>query len=286
MINIAKIDKTVNSKKLFTELILKINLDESADEINQMILMLMEHEFGLPSFKLLAGSDVKWNSEVQSRWADYIDRLNRHEPVQYILGEADFFGRKFRVNPSVLIPRPETEELVHYVKQYNPKRILDIGTGSGCIAISLQLETQAMMVATDVSDGALALAKQNAKQLNAKVKFQKHNVLTHELPFADLDLIVSNPPYIPMREKNAMKLNVLNYEPHVALFVENDDPLIFYKAIVEKSRKTLVAGGKVVVEINENYGADVAAVFRNAGYNNVIVHKDTMQKDRIVSAIV
>lgn len=286
MVNIAKIDKTVNSKKLFSELILQLNLDEPAGEISQMILMLMEHEFGLPPFKLLTGTDVKWNSEAQSRWADYIDRLNRHEPVQYILGEADFFGRKFRVNPSVLIPRPETEELVHYAKQFNPQRILDIGTGSGCIAISLQLETKAMVVATDVSDDALVLANKNAKQLNANVEFHKHNVLTNEFPFGDLDLIVSNPPYIPMREKNAMKLNVLNYEPHVALFVENDDPLIFYKAIAEKSRKTLVAGGSVVVEINENYGDDVAAVFLNAGYKSVMVHKDIMKKDRMVIAVV
>ena len=275
----------MNSKKLFAELVARIELQESPEEIRQLVFMLMEHSFNVSSNQILSGTELDFTSANNSNVDEIIKRLNRHEPIHYILGKADFFGRSFSVNPSVLIPRPETEELVSLVRNYNPKKVLDIGTGSGCIAITLKLELpKAAVHAIDISAGALEVAKKNAVTLGADVEFKKLDILNEHIPFTKLDLIVSNPPYVTKGEKESMKSNVVDYEPHLALFVENDDPLLFYKVITEKSRQALISGGRIALEINENLGKRVAEVFALAGYNEISIHKDINGKDRIVSA--
>lgn len=275
----------MNSKKLFDELVNRIDLPEYSEEIKQLVFMAMEHVFGLSSSKILAGIEINYTPGLKSRADAIVEQLNQHKPIQYILGNANFFGRSFFVNPSVLIPRQETEELISLVRGHKPLRILDIGTGSGCIAISLKLELpQAKVYATDISKEALTVAKQNAKMLLADVDFHHHDILHEDIPIKELSMVVSNPPYVTRKEIETMKPNVLNHEPHLALFVENNDPLVFYTAIAKKSRQALVPGGSVHVEINENLGKDVAGVFLLAGYKNISIHKDIHGKDRIVSA--
>ncbi len=280
----------MNSKNLFTNLVLKITLPESVDEINQLAFMAMNHVFGLSPAEILIGRTVEWTPEIQDRMNTILHRMNHHEPIQYILGEAYFYGRKFLVNSNVLIPRPETEELIYRcILESNAVgknvKILDIGTGSGCIAITLKLEIPAAQVfATDISSGAIGVAQQNADQLAAPVTFFHHDILNNDLLLHDLDMIVSNPPYIAQREKSTLDQNVVNHEPHLALFVESDDPLVFYKAIAKKAQKALRPGGMVLVEINERFGEATAEVFLTHAYHPVLILQDIQGKDRIISA--
>jgi len=290
MIYLAKIDKSMNSKNLFVDLVLKITLNEPIDEINQLVFMVMDHVFGLSPAEILTGRKIEWTSEIQDRMNAIIDRINQHEPIHYILGEAEFYGRTFLVNPAVLIPRTETEELVYHCLQIfnTPGKgvsLLDIGTGSGCIAITLKLEiSSAQVFATDISNEALAVAQRNADQLGAQVNFLHHDVLNQDLPFHNLDMIVSNPPYIAIHEKNTLDENVLKHEPHLALFAESDDPLVFYKAIAKKAQKALRPKGVVIVEINERFGNATADVFLMYDYNPVLILQDINGKDRMILA--
>lgn len=279
----------MNSRKLFSELALKINLPATADEINQLVLMLMEHAFSINQNQILIGEEVSWNKPVQKKVLAWIDRLNQHEPIQYILGEADFYGRKFMVNPAVLIPRPETEELADYalslLNPYRPSTILDIGTGSGCIAITLKLALpQATVYATDISVAALTVAAENALTHGAVIYLKQHDILRQPLANTNLDLIVSNPPYISKEEMPSLAIHVSRYEPHTALFVAGEDPLLFYKAIAIKGKKALKPGGRVLVEINERFGDETAGVFLDHGYKDVCLIEDLSGKDRMVSA--
>lgn len=275
----------MNSKKLFADLVQRITLPESDDEIRQLVSMLIEHVLELSTSQVFSEVEIELTPELEIQIADCVKRLNNHEPIQYIIGKADFLGSTFLVSPSVLIPRPETEELAELIRQYPISTALDIGTGSGCLAISLKLDKpKADVYATDISDEALQVAIQNSERLGASIEFLKHDILTEVIPVTELDVIVSNPPYITLQEKDKMKPNVLDYEPHLALFVQHTDPLVFYRAIADKSRSALTPGGRVVVEINEHLGKAVADVFANAGYYNVSVVKDINGKDRIVSA--
>ncbi len=279
-----------NSKELFNDLISRITLDEDKSEIQSIIYLLLEKKTGLTKTDILAGNKIEL---VDLTFFDsFITQINDHKPIQHLLGEAEFYGRPFMVNSSVLIPRPETELLVHEIKnkllKVNPKNpsILDIGTGSGCIAITLALELPLATVhATDISKEALNTALQNAKTLGAKVQFHEHNILADEILTGPLDLVVSNPPYITAHEKSCMKKNVLMYEPHLALFAPEDDALAFYHSIAYKSKAVLVSGGTVWVEINAQFGNEVAAVFKKLGYHSVSIIKDLDNKDRIVTAV-
>ena len=219
------------------------------------------------------------------------ERINNHEPVQYILGECFFYGRIFKVNPSVLIPRPETEELVRCVIDFARRRekancgVLDIGTGSGCIATTLALELRgAKVFATDVSERALELASANAAMLGANVQFLQHNVLREALAFS-VDIVVSNPPYIAWNERSAMARNVTDYEPELALFVDSNDPLLFYKAIVNRAKESLSLNGLLAVEINERFGEDVRKLFAENDLREVEILQDALGKDRIVKGV-
>jgi release factor glutamine methyltransferase len=220
---------------------------------------------------------------------EVIERLNQGEPVQYILEEAHFLGNNFYVNRSVLIPRPETEELVQFVidekKGDKHFKVLDIGTGSGCIPITLSTRfPHTEVFATDVSEEALKVARRNNELHQSKVSFLRHDILNEKLSLRELDVVVSNPPYITEAEKSAMEDHVLNFEPHLALFA-GEDPLIFYKAIANASREALKPSGLLAVEINAQYGNDVAGIFRDSGFTNVVVLHDMHGKHRIVKGV-
>jgi release factor glutamine methyltransferase len=215
-------------------------------------------------------------------------RLKKAEPVQYVLEEADFMGQKFYVNNAVLIPRPETEELVDWALKLAKSRptqidVLDIGTGSGCIPISLALSLpKANVEATDVSDAALEVANENNSLSGNRVKFYLHNILTENLADAQYDLITSNPPYIATTELNSMAQHVVEFEPHLALFVEGEDVLLFYRKIAAKAFASLKKNGVLLVEIHHEYGSEVNGIFKKAGFHNIECRKDLSGKERMV----
>jgi release factor glutamine methyltransferase len=278
-----------NSKTVFQDFVNQLKLVDSREEVLSMSYLVFEKVLGISKTDIMAQKPII-SSTTETQLKEIVHRMNDHEPVQYILGEADFFGRKFKVSPAVLIPRPETEEMVTAIKHLhasgqlpgNPK-ILDIGTGSGCIPITLALEMpEANFFATDVSPEALKVAAFNAQKLKAEVTFIEHDILNSEISIHNLNLIVSNPPYIPLTEKNRMHTNVIEYEPHLALFVSDDDPLIFYKSIAKKSFAALVEKGILIVEINERFGEIVLVLFLQIGFVNVEIIKDVSAKDRIV----
>jgi release factor glutamine methyltransferase len=239
--------------------------------------------------------DHHLNQEQEQLYFQFKKELLQGKPVQYVLGKSWFKGKTFKVNEHVLIPRPETEELVVEIIGYHkqlpertnsPFKALDIGTGSGCIAISLQLEFPHWEVwAIDKSTTALATAKENADQLNAIIHFKETDILSdlyiNHLPA--FNLIVSNPPYIPHTDKKEMTAQVLDHEPHLALFVTNQDPLEFYKAILAFSEHHLIRGGTLWFETHMDYAHEVAALMKTEDYEEVIVRKDLQGKDRIVS---
>ena len=251
--------------------------------------------------------DMSWTDILcQTELEKIMQRLEKGEPVQYIIGVADFFGRQFHVEPGVLIPRPETEELCRWIlasdkhgltrtvresPHQSDANILDIGTGSGCIAITLALELpDSKVIAWDISDDALRIASENAKQLGADVVFDKQDVLnisltSHLSPLTShYDLIVSNPPYICEKEKSAMECNVLEHEPHLALFVPDDDPLLFYRAIAQYAAETLKAQGSLFFEINPLYADDLARMLRMMSYNDILIQQDQFGKPRFLKA--
>jgi len=221
----------------------------------------------------------------------YSAELLTHRPVQYVLHESWFAGMKFYVDEQVLIPRPETEELVEWVADtLRPSphpSILDIGTGSGCIAIALaRLLPGARVHACDISEGALSIAKRNASSLGSDIHFRHLDILDPggwaALP--PFHALVSNPPYIPVQDKTTMTPHVLEFEPHLALFVEDNDPLLFYRAIAGLAGEKLLPGGSVFAEIHEELAAPLQALFRESGFRDIIIRKDMQGKDRMISA--
>lgn len=276
----------MHSRELFEALASALTVSASTEEKHAMIQWLLEERSGLSATQLLAGREIPLHVR---HFEQDLKRLNEGEPLQYILGHAEFYGRRFVVNKSVLIPRPETELLVrHVVDQLgidSGGTLLDIGTGSGCIAITLALELPGCKVlATDVDLQALSVARGNARSLNATVDFRLNNVLTEELPHSFLNAVVSNPPYIRENEKMSLPHNVKGYEPHRALFVPNDDPLVFHRTIAQKAGLALAPGGLLAIEINEALGQETKEVIEGAGFTGVVVHQDLDGKDRFVSA--
>ena len=234
------------------------------------------------------GKDIILSVKEEQELESILARLHNFEPIQYILGEARFLGRTFRVTPGVLIPRPETEELVEMMlKELSPvSRVLDVGTGSGCIAISLAKELpESQVTAWDVSGEALSIAAANSKALQASVRFEQRDVLTYEPCVVDCyDVIVSNPPYVTEAEKQEMEHNVLDWEPSLALFVPDTDPLRFYRRIAVLGLEMLTSGGKLYFEINRAFGKDTVAMLCEAGYRTVRLQKDISHNDRFVIA--
>ncbi len=220
-----------------------------------------------------------------------VKRSAKGEPVQYILGHTDFAGFKILVDKNVLIPRPETEELVQWVRFENNisgMQILDACTGSGCIAIALEkLMNNTQVTAIDISKDALKIARENAEELKANTKFIQMNVLDEKSwgNLSSFDIIVSNPPYVLEKEKSLMHENVLKYEPEIALFVPNEDPLLFYKKIGAMAKQKLKVGGSVYFEINEEYGKEVKFLLEKTGFKNVEIKQDIHGKDRFVRGL-
>lgn len=237
-------------------------------------------------YYLCKDMDLSGNEEEKVK--SILQRLEKYEPIQYIEGKKYFSGREFFVRQGVLIPRPETEELVELAAQAcKPNaKILDIGTGSGCIAISLAKKLpEAEVHAWDISEAALEVAKQNNEQLSASVHFEQHDILTYQATGEEaFDLIISNPPYITESEKAEMEPNVLAWEPSIALFVPDNDPLLFYRRIGELALRMLTPNGKLFFEINRAYGDATKQLLCNQGYKNIHIQKDLSGNDRFVYA--
>jgi release factor glutamine methyltransferase len=233
--------------------------------------------------------EITLDATQQKMLDDAIVRLKRAEPIQYILGETEFCDLTFKVNPSVLIPRPETSELVRWIVAENSARensILDIGTGSGCIAISLaKMMPQATVTAWDISHDAIITAESNNKLNGTNVTFARQDIFAAEGEGAKYDIIVSNPPYIKEAEKENMESNVLNWEPHIALFVPNNDPLLFYRQIALKGTQLLKNGGRLYFEINREHGEETCNMLTQYGYTAIELRKDFADNDRMIRAI-
>lgn len=262
-----------------------------SEEIQALQRLVFEKKLGLPLHKIYLYPNDPIDPENAKIIVDIVSKLKLQKPIQYILGETDFFGLNFKVSPNVLIPRPETEELVDWVirsAKIEQPSILDVGTGSGCIAVSLAKNIKgAYITAIDISSDALPVAKENACKNNAKVDFFKVDFLDSsvKVPNAPFDIIVSNPPYVRNLEKERMRVNVLDHEPHLALFVSNSHPLIFYKAIAERAGELLRLNGCVFCEINEALGFETAELFKDFGFSEVEIRKDLNGKDRMIKAI-
>lgn len=256
-------------------------------ECSAITRRLLEHYFQLDPVRMVLDHPMLLSPAQQQLLSAAIARLNNQEPIQYVLGEAPFLGRDFQVSPAVLIPRPETEALVQYIVDNNPQagtRVLDIGTGSGCIAITLQQElSQATVHALEVDPGALHMAQINAKRLGATVQFIQADILHEPLPTQCWDIIVSNPPYVYIAEQKQMQRRVLAYEPAKALFVPDEQPLIFYERIAALATQHLAPAGKLYLEINEAFGTTIANLCINAGFEEACIGQDLHGKDRWVA---
>lgn len=245
--------------------------------------------FGLSKADILCGAVEEMTAEKAAELNKIFGRLMEGEPVQYVLGRAEFCGRWFDVRPGVLIPRPETEELCAWItadsKASGSPKVLDIGTGSGCIAITLQLDMpESKVTAWDISADALDVARENAQQLGANVNFVKLDALNAK-PEGEWDVIVSNPPYICEKEKKDMAVNVLEHEPHTALFVPDADPLLFYRAITRLAVQTLSKGGRLYFEINPIYADDTCHMMRAEGMTAVELRSDMYGKQRMAKGV-
>lgn len=269
-----------------------------SDEANALIMILLEHYFNIDRVKIALEPDLRLSESELLTLHFAVKELLKNRPIQYIIGETEFCGMRFFVNENVLIPRPETQEIVEMIADFARRdnacvirtgcKIIDIGTGSGCIAISLaKLIPNSDVTAIDVSEKALEVAKKNAEANGVNVHFVLDDILqptTAELIDNQFDIIVSNPPYVCESEKSDMRANVLDHEPSSALFVPDNDPLIFYRRILEFAHKTLKPNGQIWFEINERFGKETAELCREKGFKNVEIIKDFREKERVIRA--
>ena len=257
-------------------------------EVQAMIRIICEDVFNYDPVDVALRQESELPDFAAERISDIISRLRRHEPLQYIVGTALFHGHKFKVTPAVLIPRPETEQLVDLIVDENTAadlRVLDMGTGSGCIAISLARALKfAQVDAFDISQDALAVARENAADLKVKVRLFQSDMLAPQ-PAARYDIIVSNPPYICWSERESMDRNVLDYEPGQALFVPDNDPLLFYKAIAPYAAQSLERGGRLYLEINQRFGNEVKRLLEDCGLDEVRIIEDSFGRVRFAAAV-
>ena len=259
-------------------------------EIRSFSYLIIEKLTNLSRTQIFVNKYTAFSEEQRKLAESFIIKLKKNVPIQYILGETEFYGLNFNVNESVLIPRPETEELVEWVRKENDKNanlnILDIGTGSGCIAISLKYEfKKADIDAFDISDAALEIAKSNSKRNNLVVNFSNVDILNVLDLNKKWDIIVSNPPYIPENEKDEILPNVLEHEPHLALFVPDYDPLIFYRHISQFAKKHLTKNGKLYFEIHREAGMKCSNLLVEQGFTNIELRKDISGNDRMIRGI-
>ncbi|PTN08350.1 peptide chain release factor N(5)-glutamine methyltransferase [Mangrovibacterium marinum] len=258
------------------------------EEVESFIRLIFSWLKSYSLSDLILKKDDQLSNDDREKIIDIVARLKRHEPIQYIFGEADFYDLTFQVSEHVLIPRPETEELVDWIIKDRPHagtRIMDAGTGSGCIPVALKKNLpEAIVSACDISAHALAIAHKNAEQNQAEVYFFEMDILSSTQTSLDhqIDILVSNPPYIRLSEKELMHANVLDFEPHHALFVENEQPLLFYEALARFAQTNLVPGGLIYWEINEAFGKECCELLHQFGFTDIILRKDLNGKDRMV----
>ena len=273
-----------NAKQIWEETVKQLEKVYERREAENISYLFLEDAFEIPKLAILSSDPV---AVAVGKLRQGIERLLRNEPVQYVTGVADFYGRKFRVEPGVLIPRPETEELVDLIIRENEierPKILDVGVGSGCIAITLALEIQGKVWGMDASEVALKVASKNVRALNAEVELMQGNILVDRPSVQVLDILVSNPPYIPVADRDHMHPNVLDYEPEEALFVPNNDPLVFYREIAQRGQTMLKKSGTIYFEIHEEFSKAIAEILDKLGYKNVLIHKDMQGKNRVIRA--
>lgn len=259
-------------------------------EIEQFVFLIFNHLLNYSKIDIHLYSHASVSDEIFHKVNSIIAQLNDFQPIQYIIGETEFYGLKFFLNENVLIPRQETEELVQWVINENmvkKSRILDIGTGSGCIAVvTAKFIEDSIVDALDISAKALETAKKNASANGVKVRFFKYDILGNEAfpENVSYDIIVSNPPYVRESEKHLTGRNVTGFEPHEAIFVDDVNPLIFYKAIAAFGKSYLNKDGSIYVEINEAFGTEIKTLFSDTGYHDVVLKRDIHNKDRMLKA--
>lgn len=275
-----------------SQFIQKISSIYDIGESESFFYMILEEKHQLKQIDLALNPDLIFSVEEIQFWNSILHQLQQEIPIQYLLGKTSFYGLDFEVNADVLIPRPETEELIewiiasHKTKDESPNtRILDIGTGSGCIAIALAKNMlNAQVFAIDISEKALATAKKNAIINEVTITFLEKNILETADLEQQFDIIVSNPPYVRNQEKKEIKKNVLDHEPHLALFVEDDDALLFYKKIAELAKTNLREGGKLFFEINQYLGNETVDLLQKMNFKNIELRKDIYGNDRMIKA--
>ena len=273
-------------KDLKKDFITKLAITYPNKEILSIFKILCEEYLNMSPTKLLLAGEELVSSKQVDMFSKAIIKLLNEEPIQYILKRTSFYGLEFICTPSALIPRPETEELVDWIvkSEKNEITILDIGTGTGCISVSLANHNFFVVDALDVSISALDLAKQNAKKNNVDINFIEADILDYTSK-KQYDLIVSNPPYIRNLEKKKMQNNVLNFEPSLALFVEDDDPLVFYTSILDFANSNLSEKGSVYFEINENFSEEIKTLLYSYGFIEIELKKDSFGKNRFVRGL-
>lgn len=288
----------MNIKSLKTYFFAELKTIQEDSEIESFFFILTEFLHNLKRIDVSLHPDFEITESYFKKWQTIISELKTEKPIQYITGEAWFYGLRFEVNENTLIPRPETEELVEWIvesqkskvenlniQKSNNLTILDIGTGSGCIPITLKKEIpNAQVSAIDISEKALEIARKNASDNQVEVNFIHRNILETESLDEKYDVIVSNPPYVRNLEKQEIKRNVLDYEPHLALFVDDSDALLFYRKIAQLALKSLAPNGKLFFEINQYLGKETIELLEQLGFKNIELRKDFMGNDRMICA--
>ena len=260
------------------------------DEINSFFYLLSEAYLSKSRLDIALNPDEDLNNEISNLFLNALEQLTKEYPIQYIIGETEFMDLRFEVNEHVLIPRPETEELIRWILRSEEKTvtksILDIGTGSGCIPIVLAHSLpNSNITSIDISIKALEVAKRNATKNKVKINFQLNDILQTDLPDNNYDIIVSNPPYVRESEKTQMQNNVLHHEPDLALFVSDDDPLIFYRHIALLALQSLKPDGLLYFEINQYLGLELCSIIKDLGFTQVELKKDMYGADRMIRAV-
>ena len=274
----------MNLQDFKLKMISELSLIYEMDELNSIYNLLSEDYLKIPRSKILLADEIYLNESNQNLFLSALERLKTHEPIQYILGKTTFMDLEFKVNSSVLIPRPETEELVRLMlkEDLDGKEILDIGTGSGCIAISLAKNfLNAKVTALDISEDAIEVAKENAKLNNVEIEFTKADIFEYQSD-KKYDVIISNPPYVLESEKSLMKKNVLDFEPELALFVDDDNALKYYEFILKFASKCLFKNGFLFFEINENYCKELVNICKLNSFINIRIESDNNNKNRFL----
>ena len=277
-------------KQYRTQFIKELSPFYDAYEAESFFYLILEDKYQLRQIDLALNHELVFDEKDFAIWNELLNQLKKEVPIQYLLGKTNFYGLDFEVNENVLIPRPETEELVEWIINENASpdknkkiRILDIGTGTGCIAISLAKNLpNAEVFGVDVSKKAIETAKRNAIRNDVEVTFMLLNILETDEFTCQFDIIVSNPPYVRNLEKVEIKKNVLDYEPHLALFVEDSDPLIFYRKIASLAQNGLLKNGKMYFEINQYLGKEMIDLLESMSFQNVELRKDIYDNDRMI----